>query len=189
MSEEFSKNAISDLKMMTPESIVKMTKAFNLKDFYAKGFEGMAEIIITPHQSIIVYGDNRMLHKAIMGIVSRYIIDAKVCNPIIEIYCRVEEGKTFYPELYREDKSITQDMMDALKVLYGQLNELKDNEINVLPLNDFIENNEIRVRQNLSDIPKAGLDKNIIGISIEEFIKLNQERNKSNQRKTEASER
>lgn len=177
MSEEFLENAISDFRTMTLESIVKMTKAFNLKDFYSDNFNGMAEIVITPHQVITMYGRNSMLHNMLIGYISRYIMDAKVFNPIISIRCRSEANmKALYPELLRNGFAITEDMNRVLEMIYQQIEDIVDDRI--VSLQEFREYEMANIVKDISDITRGGKDKNIIGISIEEYIKLNEERNK-----------
>ncbi len=177
MSEEFLENAISDFRTMTLESIVKMTKAFNLKDFYSENFNGMAEIVITPNQVITIYGKDSILHNMLIGYISRYITDAKVFNPIISIRCRSEANmKALYPEILRNGFAITEDMNKVLEMFYQQLDGIVDERI--VSLQEFREHEMLDIVKEISDIPRVGEDKNIIGISIEEYIKLNKERNK-----------
>lgn len=188
METDFLKNAMKDWREMTLESIINMTRAFNLKDFYSENFEGMAEIFITPHQVITIYGGDSMLHNRLIGYISRYIMDAKVFNPIISIRCRSGDSiKLFYPELLRNGFAITEDMNRVLEMIYEQLDTQKDESFNMfnmtVSLQEFREDEMLNVVKNISDIPRAGKDKNIIGISIEEFIKINKERQQ--QRHTE----
>lgn len=188
MEKDFLKNAMKDWREMTLESIINMTRAFNMKDFYSKNFEGMAEIFITPHQVITIYGEDSMLHNRLIGYISRYIMNEKVFNPIISIRCRSGASiKLFYPELLRNGFAITEDMNRALEMIYEQLGTQKDESFNMfnmtVSLQEFREDEMLNVVKDISDIPRAGKDKNTIGISIEEFIKLNKERQQ--QRHTE----
>lgn len=175
MKEEFKKNAINDWRTITVESIINMTRAFNLKDFYSENFNGMAEIVITPHQVITMYGGNSMLHNMLIGYISKYIMDARVFNPIISIRCRSEVNmKMFYPELLRNGFAITEDMNRVLEMLYQQIGDIVDDRI--VSLQEFREHEMADIVKDISNIPRGGKDKNIIGMSIEEFIKLNKER-------------
>lgn len=182
MKEEFKKNAINDWKTITVESIINMTRAFNLKDFYSENFNGMAEIVITPNQIINIYGEDSMFHDRLIGYILRHIMDAKVFNPIISIRCRSGANMSlFYPELLRNNFAITEDMNRVLEMLYEQLKGTNAERYNIfkmiVSLEEFREDEKINVVKDILDIPKGGKDKNMIGIPIEEFIKLNKERN------------
>lgn len=183
METEFLKNAMKDWKEMTVESIINMTRAFNIKDFFGEDFEGMAEIVITPHQVITMYGNDSMFHGSLIGYISRYITDAKVFNPIISIRCRSGANiKLFYPELLRSGFAITEDMNMVLEMLYEQLESMKDESFKIfdmsVSLQEFKQDEIVDVVKDISNIPRAGEDKNMIGIPIEEFIKINKERSK-----------
>lgn len=182
MKEEFKKNAINDWRTITVESIINMTRAFNLKDFFSQDFEGMAEIVVTPNQIISIYGEDSMFHDRLIGYILRHIMDATVFNPIISIRCRSGANMSlFYPELLRNNFAITEDMNRVLEMLYEQLKGTNAERYNIfkiiVSLEEFREDEKINVVKDISDIPKGGKDKNMIGIPIEEFIKLNQERN------------
>lgn len=182
MKEEFKKNAINDWRTITVESIINMTRAFNLKDFYSENFNGMAEIVITPNQIINIYGEDSMFHDRLIEYISRYIMDATVFNPIISIRCRSGANMSlFYPELLRNNFAITEDMNRVLEMLYEQLKGTNAERYNIfkmiVSLEEFREDEKINVVKDISDIPRGGKDKNMIGIPIEEFIKLNKERN------------
>lgn len=182
MKEEFKKNAINDWRTITVESIINMTRAFNLKDFFSQDFEGMAEIVVTPNQIISIYGEDSMFHDRLIGYILRHIMDATVFNPIISIRCRSGANMSlFYPELLRNNFAITEDMNRVLEMLYEQLKGANAERYNIfkiiVSLEEFREDEKINVVKDISDIPKGGKDKNMIGIPIEEFIKLNQERN------------
>lgn len=181
MKEEFKKNAINDWRTITVESIINMTRAFNLKDFYSQDFEGMAEIVVTPNQIISIYGEDSMFHDRLIGYILRHIMDATAFNPIISIRCRSGANMSlFYPELLRNNFAITEDMNRVLEMLYEQLKGTNAERYNIfnmiVSLEEFREDEKINVVKDISDIPKGGKDKNMIGIPIEEFIKLNKER-------------
>lgn len=180
MSEEFLKNAISCVYKTTPESILNMTKTFNLRDFYGKNFKGMAEIMITPHQVVIIYGDSIILHNQAIHFIADNIIDFKIKNPIIGIRCRSEENmKAFYPELLRNGFFVTKDMITILETLYNQLYKICNNSFDIMgpTLQEFKDKEWATIVEKVSDIPNGGNDKNIIGITIREYIKLNKEQN------------
>lgn len=179
MQKDFLENVMADWRTITLESIISMTKSFNLEDFYSKDFTGMAEIIITPHQVISMYGNNSLSHDMLFGYISRYIMDAKVFNPIISIRCRSEANmKAFCPELLRNGFAITEDMNKVLEKLYEQLELIRDDKFKIfVSLQEFRNYQMADVVKDISNIPRGGEDKNIIGISIEEFMKLNQQRN------------
>lgn len=180
MSEDFEKNAIPSYSKISRESIVNMTKSFNLDDFYGEKFRGMAEIMITPHQVIIMYGDSGMFHNYLIEIIADVLRDSEIRNPIISIRCRSEKKKKFFYSELLKNSFCTEDMITVLETLYNQLDEISNrNGFDVIgqTLQEFKDVNIIpTIVEKISDIPKGGNDKEIIGIPIRDYINLTKER-------------
>lgn len=179
MTEDFLKNAVSHIgEIETLEAIEKMTRSFNIKDFYDDDFEGKAQMMITPDRVIIVYSKgNNMFHNSAISYLRDNIIDLKTEKPIITIRCQSDrEIKAFVPEILGRGYPVTQNMISVLEILYAQIRDCNDTGVLGETLQEFKKSNGISSIVDKKKVRESNTEKkNMIGIEIEEYIRLKKE--------------
>ena len=164
--------------------IKKMTKSFQLSQFYNSKNNMMAGIIITPNQIATIYGNGEIFHDQIKPIVLELINNPKKQNPIIFIKCGIRDGaKVMAPDLIGDNKYVTNKMREALDVIINQLKIIGENDI-LETLEDF-KNKKTKGFKNMFYClkTKVGEDKEIVGLKLDTFIEknLNQVKNAMNE--------
>ncbi len=180
MTEGFLKNVASSIDNITLESVGNMTQYFNLNDFFNENFQGMAEIMITPYQVMVIYAssDAKMLHNSVISYMRDNILDLRMEKPIIAIRCCSErDRKFFYPEILNRGYSVTSSMISVLEIFYSQIRRCNCVDLMGATLQEFKKYNGITTTvERMSEIPDSRVCKKINGMAINEYIYLMKER-------------
>ena len=113
------KHGVSSYSEITPESIRNMTEYFSIKEFFSNEHQGIAIIMITPKQYLVVYskdGESLLNHDKFIEICENYIC-AEDRNPtiIIELTHKPEIDQCII-ELPKRKFNPISDKMNRLKL-------------------------------------------------------------------------
>ena len=179
--EEMKKKQ-SELMQITKKKVKQMTESFDLDNFYKSTIDMIALIVITPNQVATVYGDEKkLLHDEIMPITKELISNKKKYNnPRIIIRCAKTEKLSFFAS--SKSGHISKQMNELMEIFYKKLetmNQGRSDKRHKIKIEKIEFNKLLYTIQDKMKRINYEKDKEIVGITLDEYIKKLQKKQES----------